>query len=151
MNARANHDEYGKRLFASILGKRWVTRLDDDRSVEMAGVRADLDGIILSEDLARVECAVEIEAKTYKQMRGAILDLAWHPAPRKMFVVILAQPQLGNDLKARSHCTFVWQKLTDGENTPFELVVLRGTGAYPMEENDRSLLVDALKRLDLIR
>jgi hypothetical protein len=151
MNARANHDEYGKRLFASILGKRWVTRLDDDRSVVMAGVRADLDGIILSEDLARVECAVEIEAKTYKQMRGAILDLSWHPAPRKMFVVILAQPQLGNDLKARSHCTFVWQKLTDGENTPFELVVLRGTGAYPMEENDRSLLVDALKRLDLIR
>lgn len=151
MTFRANHDEYGKRLFASILDKRWVTRLDGDRSVEMAGVRADLDGIILSEDFSRVECAVEIEAKTYKQMRGAMLDLAWHPAPRKIFVVILAQPQLGNDLKARSHCTFVWEKLTKGQNVPFELVILRGTGEYPMDDVDRLLIVEALTKLGLIR
>ena len=108
MNERANHDEYGKRLFTPILGKRWITRLDKNRSVEMARVRADLDGIVLSKGLGRVECAVEIEARTYKQIRGAILDLAWHSAPRKMLVIILAQPQLGNDRKAREHCTFVW-------------------------------------------
>lgn len=150
MNERANHDEYGKRLFSFILGKRWVSRLGNDGSIDMAGVRADLDGLILSEDLSRVECAVEIEARTYKQIRGGILDLAWHPAPRKILVVILAQPQLGNDKKARAHCMFVWQKLTKGENVPFELVVLRGTGAYPMDEVDRLLVIDALKKLDLI-
>jgi len=150
MAERANHDEYGKRLLASILGKRWVTHMADERSLDMGGVQADLDGIILSQDLSRVECAVEIEAKTYKQIRGAILDLAWHSAPRKMLVVILAQPQLGNDRKARAHCTFVWQKLTGGANAPFELVILRGTGAYPMGEIDRALLTDALKRLGLI-
>lgn len=150
MNERANHDEYGKRLLSLILGKRWMSRLDDDRSMEMAGVRADLDGFILSEDLSRVECAVEIEARTYKQIRGGMLDLAWHPAPRKMLVIILAQPQLGNDKKARAHCMFVWEKLTKGQNMPFELVVLRGTGAYRMDEADRLLLTDALKRLGLI-
>ena len=142
------HEEYGKRLLAGILGGRWVT-LGKDRSVEMAGVRADLDGIILSEDSSRVECAVEIEARIYKQIRGAILDLAWHSAPRKMLVVILAQSQLGNEEKARPHLMYVWQKLTKGANVPFELVVLRGTGEYPMEEHDLLLLTDALKKLDL--
>lgn len=151
MNERANHDEYGKRLLSLILGNRWVSRLEDNRSTEMGGVRADLDGLILSEDLSRVECVVEIEGRTYKQIRGGILDLAWHPAPRKMLVIILAQPQLGNDKKARAHCMFVWEKLTKGENVPFELVVLRGTGAYPMEEADRPLLTEALKRLSLLR
>jgi hypothetical protein len=102
----------------------------------MVGVRADLDGIILSEDSARIECAVEIEAKIYKQIRGAILDLAWHSAPRKMLVVIRAQPQLGTEEKACAHLMFVWQKLATGANVPFELVVLRGTGKTPMEDDD---------------
>jgi hypothetical protein len=143
-------DDYGKRLLASILGKRWVTR-GNGRSVEMAGVRAALDGIILSEDSARVECAVEIEAKIYKQIRGAILDLAWHSAPRKMLVMIPAQPQLGTEEKARAHLMYVWQKLTTRANVPFELVVLSGTGTTPMDDDDRLLLTDALKKLDLIQ
>jgi hypothetical protein len=145
------HDDYGKRLLAGILGqRRWVTS-GNDRSVEMAGVRADLDGVILSEDSARVECAVEIEAKIYKQIRGAILDLAWHSAPRKMLVIILAQSQLGPEEKVRAHLMFVWQKLTTCANVPFELVVLRGTGTTPMEDDDRLLLTDALKKLHLIQ
>jgi hypothetical protein len=144
------HEEYGKTLFASIFDRRWITN-GDVRSVEMASVRADLDGVILSQDLSRVECAVEIEARIYKQIRGAMLDLAWHPAPRKMLVVILAQPQLGTEAKARAHLMFVWQKLTKGENIPFELAVLRGTGANPMEQGDRLLLTNSLRRLDLIR
>ena len=97
------HDEYGKRLFSSILGRRWV-EYGEIRSVQMGGVRADLDGVILSEDLARVECAVEIEAKIYKQIRGALVDLASHSAPRKLFVVIPAQYQLGTAEKTRAHC-----------------------------------------------
>jgi hypothetical protein len=144
------HDEYGKALFACILGRRWITS-GNLRSVEMAGVRANLDGVILSEDLAHVECAVEIEAKIYKQIRGAILDLAWHSAPRKLLVVILAQPQLGNEEKVRAHLMFVWQKLTRGDNAPFELVVLPTSGKNPVEGADRLLLTYALKKLDLIR
>jgi len=150
MSARPDHDEYGKRLFADILVKRWITRLDDKRFVQMGGVRAGLDAIILSEDLAHVQCAVEIEAKTYKQMRGAMLDLAWHPAPRKLFVVILAQPQIGSEEKARAHCMFVWERLTKGQSIPFELTVLKGTGADPMKETDRQLLAEALKKLGLL-
>jgi hypothetical protein len=143
------HDEYGKRLFASILLRRW----DDwshERWVEMAGVRAVLDGVVRSEDLTRVECAVEIEAKIYKQIRGALLDLAWHPAPRKMLVVILAQSQLGNASKARNHLEFCWQKLTQGSDAPFVLVILEGTGLMPADETDRLLLTRALRSLGLI-
>jgi hypothetical protein len=143
------HEDYGKRLFGCILGERWVTS-GDARSVRMASVRADLDGVILSEELSEIECAVEIEARIYKQIRGAILDLFWHPAPRKMLTVILAQSQLGNEEKARAHLMFVCRKLASGDNRPFELVILRGSGEYPAEEDDRVLLSGALKRLQLI-
>jgi len=147
---RSNHDEYGKELLRSILGARWITRFDDRGCIEMEGGRADLDGIILSEDLSRVECAVEIEARVYKQIRGAIFDLAQHPAPRKLFVVILAQPQLGNAGKARRHCSFVWERLTHADRVPFALVVLQGSGENPLTEADRVLLMESLRQLELI-
>jgi hypothetical protein len=145
-----DHDEYGKQLFADILGTRWRTRLDSERSVEMGGVRADLDGVIRSTDGSKVECSVEIEARVYKQIRGAIVDLAWHHAPKKLLVIIPAQPQLGNEERIRRHCTYVWTRLTRSEEQPFRLAVLVGTGTNPRPSIDRDLLVAALRELDLI-
>lgn len=145
----ADHDAYGKRIFADILGHRWRDSLDAERSVEMAGVRADLDGIIRSRDGARVECAIEIEARVFKQIRGAIIDLSWHPAPKKMLAVIRAQPQLGSEEKVSRHCIYVWNRLNAGREVPFRLVILKGTGAQPLFDEDRALVLDALRKLDI--
>jgi hypothetical protein len=132
------------------MGKRWITRFDDRKSVEMGGVRADLDGIILSENLLDVECAVEIEATVYTQARSSLFNLVLHPAPKKLFVVILAHSQMGTKEKAIRHFSFVWEKLSRGGAIPFVLVVLQGTGADPMEEANILLLQDGLRKLELI-
>ena len=134
---RADHDKYGKELLASVLGERWVTWLEDARFVDMAGVRAGLDGIIRSSDRSKVECAVEVEAKNYKQIRGSILDLAWHPAPKKLLVVIRAQKELKDENQVRRHCGYVWEKLASNRCGNFKLVVLKGTGAQPLPEIGR--------------
>lgn len=92
------HDDYGKKLFAELLGKRWDSRASE-RWLDEGGVWADLDGVIWSTDYLTIECAVEIEAKVYKQIRGTIVDLALHPAPKKLLGVIRAQSQLGPELR----------------------------------------------------
>jgi hypothetical protein len=149
MTNRASHDRYGKKLLRTILGNRWITRGDDRKSVEMNGVRADLDGIILSENLSTVECAVEIEATVPTQASSSLINLAFHPAPKKLFVVILAQPQMGTRETVVRHFSFVWEKLSRDSEIPFGLVVLQGTGADPTEEVDLLLLRAGLKGLEL--
>jgi hypothetical protein len=150
MSARSSHDRYGKQLLGSVLGKRWVAKLDERKSIDLDGVRADLDGIILSENLSDVECAVEIEATVYTQARSALLNLALHSAPKKLFVFILAQPQMGTSEKATRHFHYVWGKLAPICKAPFKLVVLRGTGAVPMTDVDRALIQDALSQLRVL-
>src|SRR5262249_26585744 len=86
------HDSYGKSLFESLLGQRW-RQYDPRRCLDLGSVKAELDGVI-TDGMGSVICAVEIEARVYKQMRGALLDLALHSAPKKLFVVIMGQTQL---------------------------------------------------------
>ena len=142
------HDEYGKVLLRELLGERW----DDyapERSVDESGVRADLDGIIWSGsgETKEVQCAVEIEARVYKQIRGAVVDLALHPAPKKLLVVIRAQPQLGGRDKILRHLRYVWEQVTFGRRGEFQLVCLEGTGDTPAEDKDKNILAEALREM----
>ncbi len=148
--ARFDHADYVKRMLTELLGKRFCTWFEPTRSYELGGVKADLDGLIRSEDLSRVQCAVEVEARNYKQIRGAIVDLAWHPAPKKLLVVLKAQPQLKSTDQVRAHCTYVWNKLVADQQTPFGLAVLEGTAADPQPEVDGPLLIQTLQALELI-
>ncbi len=148
--ARSDHAEYAKRILTELLGKRFCTWFEATRCYDLGGVKADLDGLIRSEDLSTVQCAVEVEARNYKQIRGAIVDLAWHPAPKKLLVVLKAQPQLKSTEQVRAHCTYVWNKLVGMQKTPFGLAVLEGTGADPQPQTDRALLTQTLKALGLI-
>jgi hypothetical protein len=151
-SARANHGEYVKHMLAELLGDRFCTWFEELRSYDMGGVKADLDGLVRSADRSEVQCAVEIEAKGFKQIRGAILDLAWHTAPKKLLIVVKAQPQLKskNTEQVRAHCNYVWGKLLEGKANIFGLVVLEGTGSEPMERVDRNLLESALRELQLL-
>lgn len=142
------HDEYGKGLFRPLLGDRWSS-LDFARSVQEEGVRADLDGIIRRADDKSVECTVEIEARVYKQIRGAMVDLSLHPAPQKLLVVIKAQPQLGDTPRIMRHCTYIWQQVAGTNRGEFEMAVLEGTGLNPNTEFDLKLLKDTLQKLGI--
>ncbi len=144
------HDNYGKRLFRNLLGERW----DDsspERSVDEAGVRADLDGVIRSETTKAIQCAVEIEAKIYKQIRGAILDLALHFAPKKLLVIILAQSQLGtNRERIQKHFQYVWEQGVGCGHGQFELVCFEGNGDNPMDDKDMEIIALTLKKMNIL-
>ncbi len=142
------HDDYGKDLFHELLGDRWSPD-DFRRSVEQAGVRADLDGVIKAKDGRSVECAVEIDARVYKQIRGAMVDLALHPAPKKLLVIIKAQAQLGSTSKIIKHWSYVWKEIAGTGRGRFALAVLEGTGADPLPEVDLALLQKALAALEI--
>lgn len=142
------HEEYGKKLLAELLGERWDP-LASDRSVDEAGVRADLDGVIRLRDSGPTECAVEIEARVYKQIRGAIVDLALHPAPKKLLVIIPAQPQLRDEMTTAEHCKYVWQQLTAGTRGRFQVVCLQGTGTRRAPGADKVRLEHALRALEV--
>lgn len=144
-----SHDDYGKSLMRKLLANRWNS-YDSRRSVDEAGVRADLDGIITTSDGRHIECAVEIEARVYKQIRGAMVDLALHPAPKKFLVVIKAQPQLGNTAKITRHCNYIWQQISGADRGQFAMVVLEGTGDNPMPDVDLALLRGALQSQGLL-
>ncbi len=143
------HDDYGKGLMSKLLGNRWSS-YDFRRSVDEAGVRADLDGVITAPESCQVECAVEIEARVYKQIRGAIVDLTLHPAPKKLFVVIKAQPQLGDTQEIAKHFNYVWHQIAGTSRGQFTMTVLEGTGGDPLQEVDLELLKGSLQELGIM-
>lgn len=143
------HDDYGKELLTHLLGARWDS-YTPKRSLFEGGVRADLDGVIWSRDGAEVECAVEIEARVYKQIRGAIVDLALHNAPKKLLVVLPAQPQLGTREQIERHCQYIWEEIADARRGRFLVICLKGTGDNPAYQRDRETLADALGAMGVL-
>jgi len=121
-----NHDDYGKGLMANLLGARWSS-YDYRHSIDEAGGIAYLDGVITAPDGQKIECAVEIEARVYKQIHGAIVDLALHPAPKKLLIVIKAQ-SLGSENKIKKHCEYVWQQIAGNVHGLFVVTVLKVPG-----------------------
>ncbi len=143
------HDNYGKRLFSEDLGKRWDPGAPE-MWVKEAGVRAELDGVILSSDTRprHVKCAVEIEARVHKQIRGAIVDLALHPAPKKLLVIIPAQLQVRRrGCKTNlDHCNHVWNQITYQKQGQFWVVYL----AWPSDPSeDKKKINDTLGGLSI--
>jgi hypothetical protein len=150
---RASHDQYGKDLFHEILGNRWANWFSEvDRSVSFNTVIAKLDGVIRRDDLSCVECAVEIEATNFKQIRGALLGLARHSATKKLFMVIKAQDEVrkNSDQEIRDTCAEAWKMLIPQSPSDFRCVVLTGTGETPAKEVDRELIQGVLRDLKII-
>lgn len=138
------HDQYGKKVLEmGTRGdfKNWFQ--SEKRSFEYptGGIRADLDGLI-GED-----CVVEVTAVTEKQMRGAMLDLAFHPRRLKLLVVLpehVSSRQEGAyqrlmDCLIDAHC----------KGGVGKVVVLKGTGRDPEThlEDDCEVVRQAVKSL----
>mgnify|MGYP001586753616 CR=1 FL=1 len=135
------HDAYGKRLLVQILGKRFNSYGDVVKVRYDGGITANIDGVIEN------ACAIEIESRTDKQIRGAVLDLVSHPLARKLLIIIPAN--MHNPKATIKHCEGLLSSLIKPDEK-FRVVLLKGTGHTPEEIADRLILKSALKKLDCL-
>jgi len=103
-----------------------------------AGQPGRIDGVLGG------EIAIEMESRTSKQIRGAILDLIWHPYPKKL--LILLPVHMSNPEVAVKQSENILARFLPRSN--FRVVLLRGSGDKPsLLDHDTSLLADALAQL----
>ena len=142
------HDQYGKNVLKLATGgqfQHWF--VEEERAFEYpsGGIIAKLDGVI-GED-----CVVEVEGLNEKQIRGGILDLVFHPRPKKLLVIVPANLSK----KPREDTQQAYQRLLDNLMNTYHpsavgrVVVLKGTGHEPIEylNEDSSTIRQALQFL----
>src|SRR5262245_13993500 len=91
VHAMGAHDAYGRRVLDRAARGAWDCHSPARLVRFKAGGWADLDGTI-GDDII-----VEVEGRNPKQIRGAVVDLVFHPRPKKLLVVLpanLPNPQL---------------------------------------------------------
>jgi len=76
------HDKYGKDLMRAVVGDGFVDSGDAVRVLYRGGTSAAIDGVVNG------CCAVEIESRVAKQVRGALVELLCHPLTKKLLVLI---------------------------------------------------------------
>ena len=133
------HDKYGKQVMRKAAGLYYS---DSGMSIEVnykAGRPARIDGTI------DPRVAVEIDSRTSKQVRGAVLDLICHKNPKKLPVLI---PRHMNDVNTTAEqCRYILGRFVDEGD--FRVVVLRGDGDAPQLENDAGIIKTALAKLGI--
>jgi hypothetical protein len=132
------HDNYGKELLRQIVGDRFISSGDAVKAYYNGRISASIDGVINN------CCAIEIESRVAKQVRGALLDLLEHPLPKKL--LILVPVHMYNPEATVEHCKYILGKYKkEGQIT--KVILLEGTGNNPKESVDKEKIKDALKEL----
>lgn len=130
------HDDYGKA----------VLRLADD-TVDLHGPAVAIElgdgGIARIDGALRREVAIEVESRTAKQVRGAILDLLLHAAPKKL--LILVPKHMQNPAACREHCSNILRRFVLDHD--YRVVLLEGTGEAQRLEPDAVIVRQALAEL----
>lgn len=134
------HDLYGKSLLASLFGDRFVYR-GESLKIDYGGFTARIDGSIDN------EVAVEIESRTDKQIRAALLDLMYHPYPKKFLIVIPAH--MNNPRNTTMACAKILNTLTKYPQQA-RVVLLQGTGHHRSDDADTGLIERALGDMDIV-
>ena len=121
------HDKYGKSVLGQATDNACICC--GDSVITSYGMScAQIDGTV-----GRT-IAVEIESRTGKQVRGAVLDLLLHPYPKKLMILIPAH--IGSHQVAE--CEFLLSRFgIAAEN--FRVVLLDGRGGSPC------LRIDAIR------
>ena len=125
------HDDYGK----VILGLATRCRNDAACITSYGDSCAHIDGTVGS------SIAVEIESRTGKQVRGAILDLILHAYPKKLLILV---PMWIGKYQVQE-CEFILKRFVDPND--FRVVLLHGTGDNYDIESDVPKIRDALQAL----
>ena len=132
--SRQQHDAYGK----SVLRMAGGTECRDyspHTEINYGDSRAYIDGTVSS------LVAVEIESRTGKQVRGAVLDLILHRYPKKLLILI--PMYIGKNTPGE--CAVILGKFV--EPGDYRVVLLAGTGDYPQYLGDAAVVRTALEEL----
>jgi hypothetical protein len=129
------HDNYGKSVLASATENLCQTS-GPYVTTSYGASSAHIDGTVGS------TVAVEIESRTGKQVRGAILDLILHAYPKKLLILI---PKYIGKHQVQE-CEFILKRFVDPQK--FRVVLLEGTGDNPCLETDARRVRTALLELE---
>jgi hypothetical protein len=131
----ASHDRYGKEVCQAAAGSAFKSSGPSVTVNYGAGWPARVDGTVLD------KIAIEIESRTAKQVRGAVLDLVFHPYQNKLLILI----PMWNSKACAEQCRNALSRLLPKEN--FRVVVLGGIGSRPNLQSDVQLVKGALAEL----
>ncbi|MCE9614876.1 MAG: hypothetical protein K8T26_11405 [Lentisphaerae bacterium] len=134
MGAKQIHDQYGKAVLRKAFGNAFNDSPDPVPFGENAG-SVKIDGTI-GDDVA-----VEVESRASKQVRGAIVDIIWHPFPKKLVVLI---KKYGNNYTAEQ-CRVLLRKFAP--TTCAKVVSLNGNGSNQLFDEDVAVVKDAVTEL----
>jgi len=130
------HDQYGKRLLRKFFNDK-VSLVGPDVEVWLgAGRSGRLDAYV-------PDIAIEIESRTSKQVRGAVLDLVLHPASKKLLLIIPIH--MSNPGICAKQCEFILEKLTD---KPFQVVILSRKEIENRFETDLKILETTFRNFE---
>ena len=87
--------------------------------------------------------AVEVESRTAKQVRGAVLDLLCHEYPKKLLLILPVH--MSNAETTARQCRSALRKFVAEDD--FRVVVLNGHGSKYKLEEDAAAVRSALNEL----
>jgi len=130
------HDKYGREVLRAAVGPSftgWGAPVEVDYGTRPP---ARIDGAV-------GQIAVEVESKTPKQIRGAVLDLIFHRCPKKLLVIL---PVYQSNAETTAHqCRYALRRFVRPED--FRVVVAFGHGDDPRVEMDAEVVRSALREL----
>jgi GMP synthase-like glutamine amidotransferase len=131
------HEKYGKKLLKEIAEDHFISRGQSVKANYEGSVSARIDGVIY-------DCAIEIESRVAKQIRGALLDLLEHKFSKKLLILIPAH--INNKEGTVKHCEYILNRYKkEGQNT--RVVLLEGTGHNEEPVSDIKKIKKALRAL----
>ena len=131
------HDDYGKHVLHESAGEAFAAY---GPSVEIdygAGMPSRIDGTVAG------KVAVEVESRTAKQVRGAVLDLLCHEYPKKLLLILPVH--MSNAETTARQCRSALRKFV--AKADFRVVVLSGHGSKHKLKEDVDTIRAALKEL----
>jgi len=136
-----SHDAYGRMILMAAAGKyfdgsRGACHIDYGGPSHTGGF---IDGTVAG------TIAVEVESRTAKQIRGAVLDLICHEHPKKLLLILRVHAQ--NPDLAAAQCASALRRFLDPEN--YRVLVLDGRGGEPQLAVDTAATKRALLELGM--
>jgi hypothetical protein len=131
-----HHDTYGKGVLRQAAGAAFQGSGPAVRfRFGVCRGWADIDGVVGD------RIAVEIESRNSKQVRGAVLDLIWHPYPKKLLVLL---PAGSMSDPCAEQCRYIFSRYLKVED--YRVILLSGTG-IAAHEGDAGKVRVALREL----
>ena len=133
------HNQYVRKLLIEILEDKFVFK-GKDIQVKFVGFTARIDGII------RNQCAIEVESRTPKQVKGALVDLLFHPLDKKLLILVPTK-----ELNPIYVSPMIKQILNTYKsvNARIEIAVLCGNGNDDRADMDKKIIIKTLKSMGI--